>query len=235
LGAVRFGLADELKMSLILSLLIYLEEDRAMATAEPTAQAAVEPAAAPHAASAAEEVSSLRRRLDARVNRADVRARLNALFASGTVPDPAPDGFLQGELVMTSTFRALDAYGRWISGLWMPWLGKAFEASASTGINRLSPSARLPTRLLWPSHPVRATEPGILEAFPFRTRIERGAVDAGTNVLVIDYDFEANPAFVIRRIRDELVQVGDGFYLGKVLMRLRGEVWPIGFFSLRRR
>ena len=76
--------------------------------------------------------------------------------------------------------------------------------------------------------------PGALEAFPFRTRVEPAALDAGIDVLVIDYDFEANPGFVIRRIRDELVQIDDGFYLGKVLMRFASGYRRIGFFSLRR-
>jgi hypothetical protein len=114
-------------------------------------------------------------------------------------------------------------------------MGKGFDAGSSTGINRLRPGAHLPMRLLWPGHQPRPAEGAhAVEAFPFRTRIEPGVLDPGTNVLVIDYDFEASPAFIIRRIRDELVQVEDGFYLGKVLMRWRGEMRRIGFFSLRR-
>jgi len=136
---------------------------------------------------------------------------------------------------MTTTFPALDAYGRWISRLWMPWMGKRFDAATSTGVNRMVPGARLPMRILWPGHEPRpADEADALEAFPFRTRVEPGALDPGTSVLVIDYDFDENPALLIRRIRDELVQIEDGLYLGKVLMR-RGDAYHrIGFFSLRR-
>jgi hypothetical protein len=184
--------------------------------------------------SLAREIAELRARLDPRSNRAEVAERYDALFRTGSVPDPAPDGFLPGTLEMTTTFGALDAYGRWMSRLWMPWMGKRFDASTSTGINRLVPSARVSMRVMWPAHTPKAADGDAIEAFPFRTRVEPGALDPGSSVLVIDYDFEDNPAFIIRKIRDELVQIADGFYLGKVLMCLRAGYRRIGFFSLRR-
>ena len=193
-----------------------------------------EPLSAASVRSPVERIEELRCRADPRANRADVAGRYDELFRAGAVPDPRPDGFLPGALEATTTFPALDAYGRWVSRLWMPWAGKRFDAATETGANRLTPSARIPMRLFWPSHRPGAAEGGALEAFPFRTRIEPAALDSGTDVLVIDYDFEANPAFIIRRIRDELVQVDDGFYLGKVLMRFASGYRRIGFFSLRR-
>ncbi len=160
-------------------------------------------------------------------------AHYDVLFRTGTVPDPVPDGFLPGDLEMTTTRGPIDAYVRFATGIWMPWLGKRFDASTSTGVNRMVPGARLPLRALWPRHEPRAAD-GTLEVFPFRTRVEPGALDPETTVLVIDYDFEANPSFIIRRIRDELVQIDDGFYLGKVLMRVGPRHHAVGFFSLRR-
>ena len=186
-----------------------------------------------HGASASDELSTLRRRLDPRTNRAEIADRYDAVFRSGSVPDPRPDGFHPGTLEMTTTWEALDAFGRSITGLWMPWLGKRFDAEASTGINRMTASARLPARIVWPSHRAERIDGG-MEVFPFRTRVEPGALDAGTTVLVIDYDFEANPALLIRRIRDELVQVDDDLFLGKVLLRLRDGYHRAGFFTLRR-
>src|SRR6266571_1028755 len=64
-------------------------------------------------------------------------------------------------------------------------------------------------------------------------RVATGELDPGVDVLKIDYDFEANPDLMIRRILGELVQVAPGRYLGKVLLRARGRFHPIGFFSLR--
>jgi hypothetical protein len=186
-----------------------------------------------HPVTATDEIAALRHRLDPRTNRAEIADRYDEVFRAGSVPDPAPDGFLRGTLEMTTTTGALDAFGRSVTRLWMPWLGKRFDAATSTGVNRMRSSARGPMRVVWPSHRTTPIADGV-EAFPFRTRVEPSALDAGTTVLVIDYDFEANPGLLIRRIRDELVRVDDGFFLGKVLLRLRDGYHRAGFFSLRR-
>jgi hypothetical protein len=54
-------------------------------------------------------------------------------------------------------------------------------------------------------------------------------------VLVIDYEpVESNPRLVIRRIRDELVEVSPGMYLGKMLWRRRdGRHTLLAYFALR--
>ena len=53
--------------------------------------------------------------------------------------------------------------------------------------------------------------------------------------MVIDYsDVKENPYVIIRSIRDELVEVVPGTYLGKILFRLpRDRYEMIGFFALR--
>ena len=71
----------------------------------------------------------------------------------------------------------------------------------------------------------------VVEAFAFRTRLESGAVDPDVKVLKIDYDSDGNPR-LIRRILDELVEVDEALYLGKVLMRLGSRSRTIGFFML---
>jgi hypothetical protein len=53
-------------------------------------------------------------------------------------------------------------------------------------------------------------------------------------VYKIDYDFDENPSFVIRSILDELVEIEDGLYLGKILYRVAGRFRPIGYFTLER-
>ncbi len=114
----------------------------------------------------------------------------------------------------------------------MPWLGKSFDPERSEGVNILIPQARRALNVVWRSYePVRVTADAI-EAFPFRTRVAPGELDPEVNVLKIDYGFEANPDFIIRRILDELVQVEPDFYLGKILYRRKGRFHPIGFFSL---
>jgi hypothetical protein len=159
-------------------------------------------------------------------------AELEDTFRRAAAPDPAPQGFLHGALIATTTWPAMDGLSRWIARRWMPWQGKSFDPASSTGVNRFTPDVRAPMRALWPSYrPVRADE-GVVEAFPFLNRVGPGALDPDVEVLKIDYDFDANPGFIIRRILDELVQIDDGLYLGKVLFRWNGTLRRLGFFSL---
>jgi hypothetical protein len=159
---------------------------------------------------------------------------LDRLFRAGTVPDPLPDGFLSGRLVGTSTWGPWDGVVQRLARAWMPWRGKSFEAQSSTGLNRFAvlPGVRVGFRILWPTYRPITDGPDRIEAFAFRNRLGEGAVDPGLNVFKIDYNFESNPGFVIRRILDELVQIDEGLYLGKILMRLGGRFRPIGFFML---
>jgi len=59
----------------------------------------------------------------------------------------------------------------------------------------------------------------VYRAVPFRISYGPSIADKEHIVLRIVYDVAANPAF-IRRIRDELVDVGDGQYLGRGYYRL---------------
>ncbi len=166
--------------------------------------------------------------------RASAIAELDELFRSGSAPEPQPEGFLRGRLITMSVTRPSDAFVRGVGRIYMPWLGKAFDPSTQSGVNVLAPSARRPMKVLWSKYSPERELLDRIEAFPFRTRIEAGAVDPDLGVLKIDYDFEANPDFLIRRILDELVQIDDNLYLGKILFRLRSGWKPIGFFSLEK-
>jgi hypothetical protein len=168
------------------------------------------------------------------VVRARVLASLDELFRDGRTPDPLPSGFLPGRLVTTSVWGPGDAAVLRIARTYMPWLGKSFDPDRSAGVNVLTRSARAPMKTLWPSYtPVRELDDR-LECFPFRTRVAPGEVDPEVDVLKIDYDFDANPSFIIRHVLDELIEIGDGTYLGKILYRTGKGFRPIGFFSLER-
>ena len=79
-------------------------------------------------------------------------------------------------------------------------------------------------------------EPGAFRAFVFQTSVDAGMVDRDRQVFRIDYDRPDNPALSIRRIVDEIVQVGDGLYLGKIHFKWWWGVWDmIGYFALRPR
>jgi hypothetical protein len=167
-------------------------------------------------------------------DRAAAEKDLNELFRLGKAPSGL-DGPTDGILVTTTTNPAVDAAVRFITGLWMPWQGKRFDVAAARGDNRLVDSARWPSKLIWPLYGTKDAADGRL-AFDFETYVEPGEQDPSTKVMVIDYSkIEANPRLVIRSIRDELVEVVPGAYLGKILFRMpRGGGYEnIGFFALR--
>ncbi len=179
------------------------------------------------------EMEELADRLRPGANRAEVLRKLGQLFRTGTAPDPAPDGFLPGRLLGTSIWAPFDSFVARAASVYMPWQGKTLSAASSTGINQFTKSGRAPLKMLFPKYNPENEGPDGFQAFPFRTRIAPGALDPDIQVFKIDYDFEANPDFLIRKILDELVQIEPGVYLGKVLFRVRGRFHPIGFFSLR--
>lgn len=171
-------------------------------------------------------------RLDPKRSRTRAIEELHELFRSGSSPDPPPDGLLRGRPVSSKITPTFDATARRLAAINMPWLGKKFDAPENKGVNILTPLARRPMKLLWPSYEPVATFADRIEAFSFTTRTGPGAVDPDIQVLKIDYEFDANPSFIIRRVLDELVQIEDGLYLGKVLYRWKGEFRSIGFFTL---
>ena len=181
-----------------------------------------------------ERLERLAARMQPGVNRAVTLEGMDRLFRSGRVPDPLPEGFLPGRLLTTAIWAPLDGLVARIAKVYMPWLGKSFDASASMGLNRFNSSGRVPLKVLFPTYTPERDLGELLEAFPFRNRVAAGEVDPDVQVYKIDYDFEANPGFIIRRILDELVEIEDGLYLGKILFRTGSGFHPIGFFSLER-
>ncbi|HJP67097.1 MAG TPA: hypothetical protein VKA30_12425 [Actinomycetota bacterium] len=173
-------------------------------------------------------------RMDPGTNRSSTLKDLDELFRSGSAADPLPDGFQPGRLIGTSIWSPLDALVARIASVWMPWQGKTFDREASGGVNRFDGSARVPLKVLFPTYRAERDLGDLIEAFPFRNRVAPGELDPDVQVYKIDYDFEANPRFIIRHILDELVQIDDGLYLGKILYRTSARFHPIGFFSLER-
>jgi hypothetical protein len=160
-------------------------------------------------------------------------AELNELFRAGS-PVRGLDGPTEGILVMTTTNPLLDTAAKAVTALWMPWQGKRFNAATGEGDNRMTDSSALVTKLLWPLYSMKDAAEGRL-AFDFKTYVEAGKDDPDREVMVIDYsDVEKNPRLVIRSIRDELVELVPGTFLGKILFRTRsGSYSKIGYFALR--
>lgn len=185
-------------------------------------------------ASARERLSEAEARLDPEENRDRAITELEGLFAQGGVPDPPLGGFVPGRLLTTTIWGPADRVVRRGDDLWKPWLGKWFDPASGRGINVVDAAARIPMLLAWPSYRPRPAGPDRLDAFGFRTRTSASETEADLKVLKLEYDVPVNPRFVIRRVVDEVVQIDDGLYLGRILYRV-GEVHhPIGFFALER-
>jgi len=170
---------------------------------------------------------------EAKRDRDGTRDKLDELFREG-LPAKDVDGRTEGILVMPLIQRQVDSVLGRITGAWMPWMGKRIDRGAAHGDNVLRNDARWPAKLLWPLYGTKALGDA-RAAFDFETRVEPGKADPDVDVLVIDYSVvDSNPRFIIKKIRDELVEVAPGANLGKVLWRGGGDSYTlIGFFALR--
>ena len=169
----------------------------------------------------------------AKSDREGGEAALDELFALGRAPKGL-DGATEGILVAPLIQPLVDKVAGAITGLWMPWQGKRFDAAAGRGDNRLTGETRWVAKLLWPLYGTKSGPDGERLAFDFETRVEPGMLDPDTEVLVIDYaPVDDNPRLIIKSIRDELVEIVPGANLGKILYRKGGGYSNIGFFALR--
>lgn len=168
-----------------------------------------------------------------RSDRDGAERRLDELFRSGR-PAQGLDGPTDGILVLTTTTGLTDVVLDKLTSVWMPWEGKRFDAGTGTGDNRMTEQATLVGKVLWPLYSMKDSPDGKL-AFDFTTYVEAGKEDPDREVMVIDYaDVASNPRLIIRSIRDELVEVVPGAYLGKILYRLPTKSYvKLGYFALR--
>lgn len=170
----------------------------------------------------------------AHLDRAAARASLNALFRTGTAP-VALNGRCSGELVLLDIASGLTQLLNAILSAWLPWKGKTFDAARAQGDNLLTNDSRLLAELFNPLYRGFVEDgPFTYRAFKFRTYVAPGLADPDRDVLKIDYDLPENPSATIRRVLDELVQIGDGLYLGKAHVHWWWGRWQcVAFFVLR--
>jgi hypothetical protein len=173
---------------------------------------------------------------DVAVDRPGALTALERSFVGGDVPARV-DGFHAGRLVASTAGHGLDVVVETLTRVWMPWRGKTFDASAGEGWNVFDPRGRWVARALWPRYEIgRSAEVGRDDrAFRFVTADGRSALMPGTAVLRIDYDLEENPAWPVRRVLDEVVEVEPGLLLGQALLEVRGRWRRAAWFCLERR
>ena len=165
-------------------------------------------------------------------------AAINALFRSGTVPEPSVNGAYAGELIALDIAPGLTKFYEWLTSRWMPWLGKTFNAAQGTGDNIFTKASYPLARLFNPFYRgFVADGPKRYRGFAFRTYVAEGLVDPDRRVLKIDYNLDGNPSFTVRRVLDELLQVDNNLYLGKAHLRWwwrhEDEWQTVAYFMLR--
>ena len=157
---------------------------------------------------------------------------LNRLFRLGRVP--RPDGRYDGELVALSTGLLSDPFFEWMTRIYLPWLGKTFDAEARVGDNVFRDNAwsKATEKLGWPEYRIPSDDPpDTVRVFPFRTSLAAGIEDPDIQVLHIAYAEAPNP-LPVRRIVDEVVELPGGYILGKAHMRGLREFRRVCFFGL---
>jgi hypothetical protein len=161
-------------------------------------------------------------------------AALNRVFRAGSLPQPL-SGEYAGEFVAVRVAPLFTQLVEGIASHWMPWKGKAFDASRREGINILSRDSLPWAHLLWPLYrDYREIGPHFYRAFPFATYTAPGLTDPDRRVFKIDYNLEPNPPLSVRRVLDELVQLSEDFYLGKAHVKWWWGSWQtVAFFSLQ--
>lgn len=150
----------------------------------------------------------------------EAEIELDGLFRTGK-PGESIDGQTEGIVVgwvepdpeMDGLGRTIQAFARELTGRTTPWLGKRFDREAKRGTNSVTAIAHL-TRLFAPTYGLKSVGDHY-EAFEMRNWVEPSRLDPATDVLVIDYQ-QGNP-WPMTKIRDELVEIVPGTYLGKMI------------------
>lgn len=162
-------------------------------------------------------------------------ASLDDMFRSGDLPG-ALAGRYTGEMVAVSMAPGLTGLIESIQREGRPWLGKFFADDDARGENILSLTARPALRLTHPFYrDMRPDGATTFRALRFRTYAAPALFDGDLAVLKIDYDLPANPRLTIRRVLDELVEIADGYYLGRACVRWWWGRWQrVAYFTLRK-
>jgi hypothetical protein len=168
-------------------------------------------------------------------DRAAGLAALDDIFRCGRAAQP--NGRHRGELVALDVAPGLTGLLGALANRRLPWQGKVFDAANNYGDNVFSRDSYAPARVLWPFHRrYRDDGPATYRAFDFRTSVGPSRQDANLDVLRLDYNLPANPRLfvTVRRVLDELVQVADGYYLGKAYVHWYWGTWSmVAYFALR--
>ncbi len=170
-----------------------------------------------------------------KLDRARGWAALDEIFRAGTPPRNPLKGKYAGELIALDLKPGLTQFFDLIASIWLPWQGKSFDPAHACGDNIFTRDSLPLARIFFPRHHEFTNDgPKTYRAFDFRTTLGAGRQDPDRQVLKLDYDLEGNPPLSVRRVLDELVEIANGYYLGKAHVRWWWGRWQmVAFFALR--
>ena len=159
-------------------------------------------------------------------------AELESCFARGKAVEGLI-GSRKGRIIATTFGYGLDGAFEAASRVWMPWRGKTFSRQAAEGVNLFTAGGRRAIRIAFPRYEGMGDDDAGTSAFRFVTNIGPSVTHSGVSVLRLDYrGVTGNPAFPVRRVLDELVQVEPDLFLGQVLLSWSGRLRRVAWFSL---
>lgn len=169
-------------------------------------------------------------------NDAEGWAALNDIFRRASRPE-LPAGRYNGSLIAVRIVPGITQLVRYLADSWLPWIGKQFHLPDQSGDNIFTRDSLRLARVIWPRYSgYRRDTATTYRAFRFQTRMDHGLFDPDRQVLVLDYCLPGNPPTNVKRVRDELVQLEDGTYLGKAHFRWYRNRWQtVAYFSLQHR
>lgn len=172
------------------------------------------------------------------ISAADDRDLMAALFAQGTPPqlDGDYEGLIVGKIFGIPEAALINPVVAMNPG----WVGKGFDATTGTGYNRLNGLARTAMRVALPRYNGwQRTPEGVYNGLRFIYRIEPAILPPFQHVAAVTYtdpalNTPANRLVPMDRIRDELVELVPGVFLGRASMSSpTGAVRAVGYFALR--
>ncbi|MEE9354653.1 MAG: hypothetical protein V3U75_03600 [Methylococcaceae bacterium] len=163
-------------------------------------------------------------------------ASLNEIFRKGKKPlQSSLDGHYDGELIALDIAPIVSKSVEVLARYWMPWKGKFLIKKDKKGDNIFGEKNRWLLKVLFPFYKNYSDYTSeTFRTFVFQTSTGKGQVDQDRQVFKIDYAIPENPALSIRRILDEIVQVDEQLFLGKIHFKLWWGRWKMmGYFLLR--
>lgn len=156
---------------------------------------------------------------------------LQQTFLQGKAPENL-DGFYKGKLVWLMPSNITESIGGLIAKFWLPWYGKTFYSKQQRGDNVLPLYMTSLIKFRYGKDSILKKEKNVVHVFPFKTTIKKGLKDA-ISVLELNYDLPKNP-LMIRKIVDELVNVGKDSFLGKAHIKEDNGFRTVAFFRLEK-